>query len=859
MAAQDESLRLVAEVVDRFSGPLRNLRTMLQGVQPGPGIDKLKSGLEGGQKAATALSREVGNTLTPALNAAGIAGLSVSGALLGVGAALRSFTGSTATLALLGRETRMTVDSMRVLEEVGKRFDIAPEAMQQSFRSFAENSHQLKRGIGEVTAFLQSQSPAVARWGAQLQRDLAKGLDPDVAYRRALEFMRRIEDPIDRSRFAEKLFGNRSLGLLGSEDLSKTIDEVQRQLGKLPKGAAENALAFKHSWEAIITSLIGLRDVLAIPIMKPLKEMTDEFGRFVQSPEVKSGFSEALNTISKTLKETNWRGVGGDIVAVLGMIGSAASNTASGIRTLSEVMRALKEGRPIDAFRKLDDGILQHVVPKDVVPSLPGMLGLNKTPIEKLEKQRADLETHISRMDEIAAARRRLGAGAPGEDSQVRQHREKLTNEMRELTEEIKKLREAGATVQQQSFTGGPFGGAMIQNAAFGAMAQTGGIMRGFSPFAGGGGSGGGSRGPGAPGGAAPQGTGGSRSWRNNNPGNLEFGPFAQSMGATGSDGRFAIFPDYAAGRKAQERLLFDSKSYRDLTLGQAIARWAPGSENNVPGYIKAMGGDNPNKLMRDYGPQERARLLDLMQKQEGWRVGNRSEDTGGLRIKPGQGFSGGGVHQGVLDAAKSIQALGGVNRFTALNDRFHLNRNSRHNQGLAGDFTINDPRQSASMAEKVRELFRGSGLRDGRDFRVLDEYRSRSAGATGSHIHYELRSREAADAYRAYTIREGARRAKDMAERGTGFDETVKGLREQGGPRGFNLPKIDNGDDMLRKALKSPLMGSTAVDLKGGATLDINFKNPPPNMSTSTTMDGLFKELNLRKGASLPKAGVDI
>ncbi|WP_342112014.1 hypothetical protein [Methylobacterium sp. SI9] len=116
--------------------------------------------------------------------------------------------------------------------------------------------------------------------------------------------------------------------------------------------------------------------------------------------------------------------------------------------------------------------------------------------------------------------------------------------------------------------------------------------------------------------------SGGSRSWRNNNPGNLEYGNFAKSMGAIGSDGRFAKFKSYEDGRKAQEKLLFESKGYKDLTLGQAIRRWAPGSENNVPAYVAAMGGDDPSKRMSQYTPEQRGRLLDAMQAHEGWRTG---------------------------------------------------------------------------------------------------------------------------------------------------------------------------------------------------------------------------------------------
>ena len=49
--------------------------------------------------------------------------------------------------------------------------------------------------------------------------------------------------------------------------------------------------------------------------------------------------------------------------------------------------------------------------------------------------------------------------------------------------------------------------------------------------------------------------SGGSRAWRNNNPGNLEDGKFARDNGAIGSDGRFAIFPDATTGFNAMTGL----------------------------------------------------------------------------------------------------------------------------------------------------------------------------------------------------------------------------------------------------------------------------------------------------------------
>lgn len=116
----------------------------------------------------------------------------------------------------------------------------------------------------------------------------------------------------------------------------------------------------------------------------------------------------------------------------------------------------------------------------------------------------------------------------------------------------------------------------------------------------------------------------GARNWRNNNPGNIEYGPFAKSMGAIGTDGRFAIFPTYEAGQKAREALIFNGKGYRNLTLSKAIERYAPKGENDVGAYQRAVlssvGG--LDETMSKYSPAQRAAILDAMQTHEGYKVG---------------------------------------------------------------------------------------------------------------------------------------------------------------------------------------------------------------------------------------------
>jgi hypothetical protein len=79
------------------------------------------------------------------------------------------------------------------------------------------------------------------------------------------------------------------------------------------------------------------------------------------------------------------------------------------------------------------------------------------------------------------------------------------------------------------------------------------------------------------------------RGIRNNNPGNIVYGGFAKQMGATGSDGRFAVFQSMEDGIKAAVKLLegYVAKGYD--TVRSIINRWAPPGENNTSAYVDAV------------------------------------------------------------------------------------------------------------------------------------------------------------------------------------------------------------------------------------------------------------------------------
>ena len=118
--------------------------------------------------------------------------------------------------------------------------------------------------------------------------------------------------------------------------------------------------------------------------------------------------------------------------------------------------------------------------------------------------------------------------------------------------------------------------------------------------------------------------TGGTRAWRNLNPGNIRYSDFARRVGAIGRAGGFAVFPDEKTGMRAIESLL-RSNSYNHLTIAGAISRYAPPSENNTAGYhrrIEQLTGMSINRRMSDLSETEISRVATAIREIEGWQPG---------------------------------------------------------------------------------------------------------------------------------------------------------------------------------------------------------------------------------------------
>ena len=121
--------------------------------------------------------------------------------------------------------------------------------------------------------------------------------------------------------------------------------------------------------------------------------------------------------------------------------------------------------------------------------------------------------------------------------------------------------------------------------------------------------------------------TGGSFSWRFNNPGMIWYGDFAKANGAIGSDGRYAIFASYEDGRKAVENLLFESnQGYREKTFEEAMKKYAPQNEGfNTQYYLitlRKLTGIPMSRPLSEFTAENRKCLIDSLQEIEKFKEG---------------------------------------------------------------------------------------------------------------------------------------------------------------------------------------------------------------------------------------------
>ena len=481
-------------------------------------------------------------------------------------------------------------------------------------RSIFDNMQKFGYGIeqlGDMTALLKANSKELAAFGGTAASGTKAFADAAADIQRSevgksLQMLGKTPDEINKGIAGfvkqQQLSGVSSANI--QKDLAQRSAEYVKQLDLMSKLTGESNDALQANREAALAESAFNQTIYE------LQKKGDQ-----ASLERAAELQKASDLLAKTpaLQKEFWQGVGGDVSAM----GKTLMISAEAAQYTQEAN--FKAATFVDKFAKGADSARERMGQLYKLNALDDVLGSAKelsivqsryaseTAQQQEDRAKAEQDLQTKGLDPATKAQVELRI----EQMKTRDSLQTMINKgIVPVTNAMKTL--AGATETVTSLapgttpaTGAQIGGGTAPGVVSGKSVTIGGQTR----------------------------SGGDRNWRNNNPGNIEYGPFAISMGAVGSDGRFAIFPSEEMGRKAADTLL-KGKSYANLNIKDAINKWAPPSENNTNAYVNAFkqAGLDPNKRYADLSPTEQQKFLDIQNRVEGGRAGIVSGPNGGYQ-----------------------------------------------------------------------------------------------------------------------------------------------------------------------------------------------------------------------------------
>ena len=837
--SEADSLRLVAEVVDNFSTPLKNLRAQLQGMgkDGGSHTDAVVKGFSKVEGAAKSAGQTVTTVMNPALAAVGITGLGVVAAMNGVGAAMRSLGGSVSALAMLGRETGISAENLRVMQSVMSKFGIEAESSAGSIKTFTQNMREARDGLGPIMQFLRTQGKTTEgrAYFNQLADDLKNSKDNSDALMKALEGLEHIQDPAGRMKYAQEIFGNADVGRLGDQHLGRLRDIVEQQrklLGPLDPATVKAA----EDFEKAMTGLRGTMQKLGTAIATEAMPYVSEFVTGLKSladggrQDITGPLRESVREIGKALREIDWKTAGEGAHEFVKGATDGIKSLLEAVHTVAAAIRALNEGKYAEAFRRLDGA--NGPLARKLAP-LPG-----DDKIERDEKA-GGVRAEIDRTREQGDLQRDLlkeaeANGDKGKAAQMRSALELNSRRMKELEEALQKLTDGTATAQKMSLdgTGTGFGG-LIHRASFGggvagSMGRVGRVLGNrengiYAPYSDGGprGSGGGSEASSDP--RSPL--------QRRNLGGGRFGlggPVAPRVAPVTPGGPGDRVGRWQRGETQPPRMPSEGANpgdYKDvldhIAKAEGTAGRAGGGYDTSLDYGRWLPGGKEGNLT--------GKTLDEI---DALQTGMLSNPENRRKYGNGLGSSAIGRYQIVR---KTLRGL-------------------RKNLRLSGDELYDQKMQDRLAAELARA--RGAdptGL--GQEWASLHGERGRRAAElmskvprSGSTIPRDRPPTEHADAA-GWEARERARKSLD-APSSNDFAEAV---RERQAAADRNRSDFGVGSTSMQRALRA---GAGGAVLNADGKVEVHVARPGPDTKVSTSASGnLFRDVKLNRGKTMVQA----
>jgi hypothetical protein len=274
----DKTLRLVAQVIDKYSGPIRDMQRALNQLSDKEGKsnrDNARAVIKHNE-ALRQLHRdfkETGETVksffAPVMSELGVSMLSVASAFGAASKASLDFASSARGWGYLQKQTGLTVQTLREFEALAPRLGSSAEAMDKGFADFNQNLDQFRQKRGPLLDFFAKQPQLYA-----FAQTLMKTKDNTQALALTLDELKKIQSEPERELFLKNLGPDIALALASGKELQTMLEEIRKRIGVVSPTDLKNGQQLadamsdvKNDFDGIATDVgkeiaPGLRDIL---------------------------------------------------------------------------------------------------------------------------------------------------------------------------------------------------------------------------------------------------------------------------------------------------------------------------------------------------------------------------------------------------------------------------------------------------------------------------------------------------------------------------------------------------------------------------------------------------------------------
>ncbi|MCJ2044413.1 hypothetical protein MKK58_07680 [Methylobacterium sp. J-078] len=314
----------------------------------------------------------------------------------------------------MSKETGLAVDQLRAFGALGERFGVSAETMQGGVRKFADEMSRLRKRYGEAYSDLQAMNLG------EMVEKMVSSPNMKAALDSFMESVSNIGDPVKRRKVVEMVLGSDQIAAVAGQVSGRyraVMDEILKAQGTTTDAQVKAAQRFETALSRVRENMDGLRTQALGPLLEQLSSLVEKFG----SADTMAAFGKQLEEIGKFARTT-------------------VQEFEAIVRTYEQFKEFIGLGDPSKN--------------KEFTPVLGGPPGA-----KQLEGRR----------DSIEQQRKLLDANPSTPDYQRK--RDRMTDELKRVGDELEKLRSAGgATAQPSSYGGavGGGGGGLIHKAAYG-------------------------------------------------------------------------------------------------------------------------------------------------------------------------------------------------------------------------------------------------------------------------------------------------------------------------------------------------------------------------------------------------------